>query len=214
MNQTVEISEQNGMQAARESFSGKGLTESQFQEAWAISKIIHEEIKQSGSFREKLTDYSHAFARSEKFDAMRAESTIRDVYGGRYAQSMNQTREALKERMESLEKADPELQAKALQAAETIEGLIKEGPTQPFYKAYDQASSKLADELKITQSGAKELMKEAYKNANGPESNLYEASKQIEEAYHKPVREAEIAARKQDQLERGDQSRTQSRSMG
>ena len=69
----------------------------------------------------------------------------------------------------------------------------------------------LAGELKITQSGAKELMKEAYQAANG--RDLYEAGKAVEEAYHKPVREAEIAARKAEKIEAEGRTQTQARSM-
>lgn len=194
------------MKAARESFSGKTLTDSQFKEAWAISGIIREEIQKSGSFREKLTDYAHAFARGEKFDAMRGETILRDIYQGGHNETMNQTREALMEREKTLSLTD-ETQAQALQSADRIETLIKEGPTQPFYQAYDHAARELASTLLITQNGAKALMRDAYQNAHQRE--LYEASKEVEEAYHKPVKEAEIAARKQDQL----QSRAQTRSM-
>lgn len=50
-------------------------------------------------------------------------------------------------------------------------------------------------------------MKDEYRANHG--RDLYEVGKEIEAAYHKPVREAEIAARKAEQLE----NRTQSRSM-
>lgn len=193
------------VQAARESFNGRGLTESQFREAWSIAGIIHSEIKTSGSFREKLTDYAHAFARGERFDALRGEASLRDVYSGRYDQSMNQTREALM----AVEKALPEAAtAKALTAAENVATLIQEGPTRPFYQAYDAASVTLAQDLGITQKGAKTLMNDAFQASQG--RDLYEHGKEIEEAYHKPVREAEIAAYKAEKL----QSQSQSQSMG
>ncbi|MEM9813360.1 MAG: hypothetical protein AAF160_21715 [Pseudomonadota bacterium] len=66
----------------------------------------------------------------------------------------------------------------------------------------------LAEELKITQTGAKALMKETYQAAH--DRDLYEAGKELEEAYHRPVREAEIAERKAEKL----QSRSRSQSMG
>lgn len=206
---------QQAIAAAKESFSGKTLTESQFNEAWAISKIIHQEINKRGTFREKLTDYSHAFARSEKFDAMRAENILRDVYGGRYSQSMNHTREALMAKENALA-ATPDTQSEtqvhALKSAEAVEGLIKEGRTQPFYKAYDIASQKLASKLKITQTGAKALMQAAYKAQH--DRDLYDQGKEVEGAYHKPVREAEIAARKAEKMENNQQTQSHSRSMG
>ena len=205
---------QQAIAAARESFSGKTLTESQFKEALAISGIINREIHKSGSFREKLTDYSHAYSRSAKFDAMRGESTIRDIYTATYGETMNNARETLLERENALT-ASPEVQSQtqvqALRSAEAIGPMIQQGQTQPFYKAYDQAATELSQTLKITQSGAKALMKDAYKAAHG--RDLYEASKEVEDAYHKPVREAEIAARKAEKLETESQTRSQNRSM-
>lgn len=40
-------------------------------------------------------DYAHAYARNERFDALRAEKIIRDIYTAIQGRSMNQTREAL-----------------------------------------------------------------------------------------------------------------------
>lgn len=181
--------------AARNSFSGKSMTEGQLKEALAITNILHAEIHRSGSFIEKLTDYGHAFARNEKFDAMRSEKMLRDVYTAAQGQTMNQTREALIAREEALkETQDPAVMVHANQ----VERLIQEGPTQPFYKAYDQAAISLAEKLGVTQNGAKLMMKDVYQTAHG--RSLYEDGKKLEEAYHKPVREAEIAARKAEQL--------------
>jgi hypothetical protein len=193
------------VQAARDSFNGRGLTESQFREAWNIAGIVHSEIKTSGSFRDKLTDYAHAFARGERFDALRGEATLRDVYAGRYDQSMNQTREALIANEKALSTA---AKNRALTAAENVAILIQEGPTRPFYQAYDASSVTLAQELNITQNAAKSLMKDAFQTTYG--RDLYEHGKEIEEAYHKPVREAEIAAYKAEKL----QNQSQSQSMG
>ena len=192
------------IQAARESFSGRTLTQSQFKEAWAISSVINQEIHKTGSFREKLTDYAHAFSRSERFDALRGETIIRDIYTARYQQSMNQTRETLMAREEAL----PETaRTRALTCAETIGDLIQKAPTQPFYQAYDRAAVTLAKELDITQSGAKTIMKDEYQANHG--RDLYEVGKEMEDAYHRPVREAEIAARKAEQIETRTQSRSQ-----
>ena len=192
------------LQAARESFSGKTMTESQLQEAWAISGIIHGDIQKTGSFVEKLTDYTHAFARSERFDAMRGEKIIRDIYSARFGETMNQTREGLKAVEENL----PDIaKTRALACAEIIGTLIQKAPTQPFYQAYDRAAVTLAREFGITQTGAKALMKETFQTHHG--EDLYQRSKAIEDAYHKPVREAEIASRKAEKL----QTRAQSQSM-
>lgn len=205
MNTTQTDDTQARMQAARESFSGRTLTTSQFQAAWALAGVLHGEIHKSGSFREELTDYAHAFARGERFDALRGETILRDIYKARYGETLNQTREGLM----AAEEALPETaRARALVQAETIGELIRQAPTQPFYQAYDRAAVSLATELKITQTGAKALMKESYQAAHN--RNLYEAGKEIEEAYHKPVREAEIAERKAEKLQ--TRSRTQTMS--
>lgn len=184
------------VKAARESFSGKTLTDSQFQEAWAISSILNSEIHRAGSFREKLTDYAHAYARSEKFDAPRDETILRDIYQGRYGQTMNQTREGLLEAQETL----PDIaKTRALECAESIGQIIQDGPTQPFYQAYDRAAVALSGELGVTQSFAKDLMKETFQTYH--DKDLYAHGKALEEAHHKPMREAESAARKAQKLQ-------------
>ena len=193
------------IQAARDSFSGRTLTDSQFKEAWALSRVLQGEIQKTGSFREKLTDYAHAYGRSEKFDALRGETILRDIYTARYGQSMNQTREGL---LAAAENLPANAKTLALNAAESIGEQIQQAPTQPFYMAYDNAAVALATELKITQSGAKALMQEAYREVH--DRDLYAAGKEVEEAYHRPVREAEIAARKAEQLQTRSQSQSRS----
>ncbi|WP_415402431.1 hypothetical protein [Tateyamaria sp. SN3-11] len=195
MNDTAQTTPEN-VQAARDSFNGRGLTEAQFREGWAISGILHNAIHHSGSFREKLTDYAHVYARSDKFDALRGEAILRDLYQGRYGQTMNATREALLNAQDSLSEAS---QARIVEAANAILPMIQEGATRPFYQAYDAAAVALSQDLGITQNGAKTMIKDAFKAQHG--RDLYEAGKEVEEAYHKPVRAAEIAERKQEQLQ-------------
>ncbi|WP_299867710.1 hypothetical protein [uncultured Roseobacter sp.] len=189
--------------AARESFSGQAMTETQLKQAVAIADIIHAEIQKEGTFRDVLTDFSHAFACRQKFDALRAEKMIRDTYIATKGLAMNQTREGLVAAKENL----PDIaKSRALDCAESICELIQAAPTQPFYMAYDRAAVTLSAEFGITQNAAKALMTEAFEQHHGKE--LYAHGKEIEEAYHKPVREAEIAARKAEQL----QSRSQTQS--
>lgn len=54
-------------------------------------------------------------------------------------------------------------------------------------------------------------MKDAYKAQHDRE--LYDRGKEVEDAYHKPVREAEIASRKVEKLEANQQTQSRSRSM-
>lgn len=187
---------------ARESFTGKTLSDSQFDESWALADIMHRGIQKTGSFHEKLTDYSHAFARSEKFDQMKGETIIRDQFKARFGQTMNQMREGMKAREASLPDA---AHRDALEYARMIEPLIRDGATMPFYRAYETTGGALAEKLNITETGAKELMKTAYRESEGRE--LYDTGKALEQQFHTPVREVERAARQANH----SQSRTRSR---
>jgi len=179
------------------------MTQTQLRQATAIADVIHAEIQHSGSFREALTDYAHAFARNERFDALRAENMIRDVYSAARGQSMNQTREGLLATEEALPAT---AKTRALECAEAIGQLIQAAPTQPFYMAYDRAAVTLSGELGISQSAAKGLMQDTFKERH--QKDLYEHGKELEEAYHRPVREAEIAARKAEKLQERAQTRS------
>lgn len=170
---------------ARNSFTGKSLTDSQFDESWALAEIMHRAIRKTASFTEKLTDYSFAFARSERFDQVKAETIIRDQFKARYGETMNQMREGLLEREATLPK---KAQAEALKHARLIEPMIRDGGTMPFYRAYDHVGGALAEKLNITETAAKTLMKSAYQELEG--RDLYETGKALEKTYHEPAREA------------------------
>ena len=175
---------------ARQSFSGRTLTDAQFSEAWALTGILERGIRRAGTFREKLTDYAHAFARSEKFDAIQAEGALRDLFKTRYGQSMNQMREGLVSREADLKE---QIAPEALIQARGVEPLIRAGETMPFYQAYDCQAGDLAQRHQITEVGAKNMMKAAYQNAEG--RDLYADGKAAEETYHLPKREAAREAR-------------------
>lgn len=174
----------------RESFVGKYLTEAQCDIAMGVACIIDRHIQKTGSFREPLTDYAHAFARSEKFDAMKGETIIRDVYAAHYGRTMNATREAL---LENEKKLPEQARDQALQSARQTLEAISIGDTEPFYKAYDREGSSLAKTLSITESAAKSQMTESYRSVEGRE--LYETGKKLEEKYHRPRMEALQKAR-------------------
>lgn len=186
MNMYFDPKETDRVVQARDSFAGRLLTDTQFNEAMAITGIIESEIKKSGTFREKLGDYAHAFARTEKFDAMKAESTLRDLFKARTGQSMNEMREHLMEREKNLGDVDPEVVKDVTRA---IGPMIKEGNKMTFHRAYDVQAAKLADELGITNTGAKKLMTETFRQEAG--SELYDWGKGLEEKYYRPQIEAE-----------------------
>lgn len=177
---------------ARHSFTGRTLTDSQFDESWQLAGIIERGIRRSGTFKEKLGDYSYAFARAEQFDPVKGETIIRDMFKARYGQSMNEMREKLMERESAVrDLAQPE----ALGHARGVVPLIRDGETMPFYRAFDHEAGELARKHRITESGAKSMMKEAYEKAEG--RDLYRDGKAAESEYHLPKREAEKQARDQ-----------------
>lgn len=182
----------------RQSNTGSKLSGSQYDESKSLAEIMHRGIRKNGKFREKLTDYSHAFARGEKFDAMKAEIIIRDQFKEQYGETMNQMRLGLKERQENLpETADRD----ALEYARMIEPLIRDGDTMPFYRAYNYVGGALAEKLNITETGAKELMTTTFREIEGRE--LYEFGKALEKKFIVPDRDAEQQSRevKRDQTQ-------------
>lgn len=191
---TEALERQSRITEARHGFTGRNLTDSQFAESWGLAGIMERSIRANGSFHEKLTDYAHAFARNEKFDTVKGETIIRDIFKARYGQTMNQMREGFIERESQLKDVTRD---QALAQARKIETLIAEGETMPFYRAYDQASASLAESLGITQAGAKTMMREAYRTVEGRE--LYDTGKALEEKHYRPRMEAERAAREASQ---------------
>ncbi len=166
---------------ARNSYIAKTLTEAQWDMAVDVASIINRQIQKTGSFREALTDYAHAFSRSEKFDAAKGEIIIRDVFAAQYGQTMN----ALRETLLGNEKNLPEnAREQGIQSARQALDSIAQGETEPFFKTYDRESKKLALALNITESGAKKIMVESYRAIEGRE--LYESGKELEELHHKP----------------------------
>ena len=165
----------------RNSYIGRTLTESQWDIATDVARIINRQIQKTGSFREALTDYAHAFSRSEKFDAAKGEIIIRDVFAAQYGQTMNALRETLVNNEKNLPESARE---QAIQSARQTLDSIAKGETEPFFKAYDRESNKLALALNITESGAKKIMVESYRAIEGRE--LYESGKELEKVHHKP----------------------------
>lgn len=170
--------------------SGYQLTQSQHDESMMIAGIIAREIKHSGRFKDKLADYSNAFARNQKFDVMRAETIIRDQFKSLHGQSMNETRTALMDREAKLDAND---RVRAVCSAREMGTLIRSGETMPFFRAYDEQAAQLAKSLEITEAGAKTLMKDAFQEQHG--ENLYQWAKAIEKEHHLPRREAAATER-------------------
>lgn len=171
---------------ARESFSGRILTDPQFEEAIAIVGIVKREILRSGAFKEKLGDYAYALARTNQFDAMKGESIVRDLFKTITGQSMNQMRENLVKREEKL---PTNAKSMALDHANAVGTMIRQGTKINFNRAFAHEAEAMATNLGITDAGAKRLMKEEFKAAGN--GDLYEWGKQVEEQFYKPQIEAE-----------------------
>ena len=178
--------EHNTLQQARESFSGRLLTDSQFHEAVAITEILEREIQKSGTFKEKLGDYAYAFARSERFEAAKAETIVRDLFKARTGVTMNQMREKLMEREQAL---SAEERGGAYTHALEMGALIETGNKISFHRAYAHQAHLLGQELAITDAAAKRLMSEEFKAAENTE--LYAWGKELEDQFYRPQIEKE-----------------------
>ena len=138
----------------------------------------------------KFGDYAYAYARTEKLDAVKAETILRDLFKARTGQSMNQMREALVEREEKLPDGK---KARAFEYATAVAPMIEKGTKISFNRAFARQAQAFAAEVNITDAGAKRLMKEEFAAAEG--RDLYEYGKEIEAKFYKPQIEAEKEAR-------------------
>lgn len=186
----VEDDRKKRQQQARESFSGRLLTNTQFDEAVAITGVIEREIHRSGSFKDKLGDYAYAFARSERFDAMKAETIIRDLFKERYGQTMNGLREGLIEREEKLTEDEV---ARGYDHALSIGEMVEKGDKLTFNRALAHKSEQYAKDLGITHIKARSLMAEQFEAAEG--QSLYDWGKQLDEDNYRAQIEAEKEGR-------------------
>lgn len=192
----TKTNEDTRLQEARESFSGRLLTDAQFEEAIAITRIIEREVSKSGTFKDKLGDYSYAMSRTEKMDAVKAETIIRDLFKSRTGQTMNQMREKFAEREKNLPK---DVKDKAYEHAARIGEHVSAGHKMTFYRAYAAEAQVFGEMLGITDAAAKMLMREAFKETEG--SELYDWGKALDETYYRPQIEAEARQREQSHAE-------------
>lgn len=184
--------EKDALAEARESYSGRLLTDAQFREAIAIVDIIDGEIQNNGTFKEKLGDYAHAYARTKPFDAVKAETTLRDLFKARTGQTMNEFRKELAAREEALTPADKRDPADTQHIKDMIHKtgiMIRDGDKMTFHRACEQQASVLAHDYGITTAAAKRLMAETFQAEQG--SKLYDWGKELEDEYYRPQIEAE-----------------------
>lgn len=177
---------------ARESFSGRLLTDRQFADAMTVTGIIEREIKTSGTFKDKLGDYAYAFARSEKFDAVKAESILRDLFKERTGQTMNQMREGLAKREETISE---DSRQQAYNWACAISDLMENGEKLSFHRAYAHQAQQYAEQIGVTDACAKRLMREEFASVEGVELQTW--GKELDDQFYRPQIDAEKNGREQ-----------------
>ncbi|GAA6207893.1 hypothetical protein NBRC116601_11860 [Cognatishimia sp. WU-CL00825] len=177
-------------QAARQSFTGSRVSESQFEMAQNLGSVIHAGIWKDGDFFERLKKYSEAFADTQKFDEKRAEIIIRDVYTAYHGHSMNALREELRNNRAALQEAGEDVAQPHVQA---VKHHIKDGKTMSYGAALDTQAVAMSRRFRITENTAMSMMHESNERETG--RSLSEIGKELENQYHRPVRDAERAAR-------------------
>jgi hypothetical protein len=202
MNDQTQPKEKERLTAARESFSGRLLTNTQFEDVGAIVGIIARGIDATGAFKDQLGDYAYALARTQNFDPSRAETILRDVFKEMTGQTMNQRREALADRETKIGEESRELVADRIEA---MAKAIREGNKMTFHRAYAQEAQVLAEDLGVTHVAAKRFMKEEFQARE--KSDLYDWGKELEDRYYRPQIDAEKAERQKTDDRSHDQER-------
>jgi len=176
----------------RECFAARLLTDDQFEDAVAITKIIEREINKTGQFREKLGDYAYAYGRKEHFDAVKSEMILRDIFKERVGMSMNAVREQLVKHEDTYTDAD---QQRTRQIPSEIESLMKQGSKITFNRALAQKSGELGSELGVTDIRAKTLIRDEFEQ--NQKSKFYDWGHSLDEKYYRTQIQAEKQLRQQ-----------------
>ncbi len=194
----------------RQSTCAQWLSNSQFDETMAITGIIRRQILKTGKYEEKLSDYAHAFSRSEKCDPIEATKTIHFLFKARHGQSMEQMRETLRNRASQIfqwgvvnkhsdditdAKEEPELQLtkeekeQVYKAAVQIGQMVKKGKKMPFRLAHEYQVAALSQDFRITEYWAEAIIDEQFKKVNG--RNLYDWGRLLDRKYYHPQIQAQ-----------------------
>jgi len=191
--------EMKGVQAARDSYSGRLLSDPHFNEAMMITGIVEKEIQATGRFKEVLNEYSAAFAHTKKnLSVVNSETIIRDLFKERTGLSMNELRESFQKREEGLTE---EQRKAAFPYAAEIGPMIENGDKISFNRAFSHQAKDYATKLNITDLGAKRIMSEQFEAVKG--EKLYDWGKEKEKEFYRPQIEAEKQARVSQKQERG-----------
>ena len=184
---------------ARDSYSGRLLSDPQFNEAMMITGIVEGEIQATGKFKEVLNEYSAAFAHTKKnLSVVNGEKIIRDLFKERTGLSMNELRESFQRREEGLTQ---EQKRAAFPYAKEVGSMIEQGDKISFHRAFSHQAKDYATKLNITDLGAKRIMSEQFEAVQG--EKLYDWGKCKEKEFYRPQIEAERQARTSAKQERG-----------
>ena len=170
----------------RESFSGRLLGDTLFDEFSLVTHIVEAEIQHSGTFKDCLGDYAYTVAKRHKMEVQRAENIIRDLYRERVGETMNQTRERLMKREEALTEND---RAMGYEHAVRIGERVEHGDKITFSRGYAAEAGAMAGNLGITHVAARKIMAEEFEAAeNLP---LRDWGKELDAQHFQPQIEAE-----------------------
>ncbi len=177
MNQAIQTSKTTKPQQApapnsRESFYARVMGDALYFEYKSVARIFEREILYSGKFKDKLGNYAYALARSQKCDAAKAETILRDIFKASTGQSMNQMRESLAANLESI---NDDHRQQAYQSACDIGDLMEKGNKLCFNRAFAAQAQQFARELGITDIAAKRIMSDEFNKVEG--SKLYDWGK-------------------------------------
>lgn len=177
---------------ARMSFSARLLTERQFDDVMAITGILERRIEERGNFKDCLNDFSNAIARTERFDAVKADTIIRDLFKLRTGMSLNAMREAFlqkeKEQYDESGALRAPVREKAYQAALDAGNMVETGNKITFHRAVSFEAAQLATELTVTHAAAKKMMEQSFEEMDG--RALREYGEELEEKFYRPQIEA------------------------
>jgi hypothetical protein len=183
-------SSEDRQKATRESFSGRMLTNRLYADFEAVTKIIERGIHESGTFVDQLGDYSYAIARSQRFDAAKAETILRDLFRERTGQTMNQLREQLVQREENL---TPTEKSRGLIYGAEIADILERGNKLTFNRVLAEQAERFGDELGITHAKARSIMAEAYEAVE--DGSFYDWGKELDKRFFQAQVDAEKAER-------------------
>jgi hypothetical protein len=177
----------------RDSFSGRIMSDRQYHDVIAVTGIIERRIQEQGKYKDTKNDFVNALARTERFDVMRANTIIDDLFRIRTGMTMKQMMDGLIEKERALfnrenNPAEAE-RSQAYEAALEVGDMVETGKMMSVNRAYAHVAANLAGQLGITHVGAKILISESFEETEG--QPLREWLKDLDREYFKPQVETE-----------------------